>query len=81
MKNVADAADEARATAKDLRAMVAKLEGPTSDFATTGLPQITAATVQLQQTAEALERLADELQTNPRGAVGKPPAKEIEVKP
>ena len=61
--------------------MVAKLEGPTSDFATTGLPQITAATVQLQQTAEALERLADELQTNPRGAVGKPPAKEIEVKP
>ncbi len=81
MKNVADAAEEAKAAAKDLRQIMGKLEGPASDFATTGLPQITAATVQLQQTAEALERLADELQTNPRGAVGKPAAKEIEVKP
>lgn len=81
MRDVAGAAEEARATAKDLRALVAKLQGPTSDFATTGLPQITAAAVQLQEAAVALERLANDLQTNGAGAVLKPKSKELEVQP
>ncbi|MES2343158.1 MAG: MlaD family protein [Pseudomonadota bacterium] len=81
LTNLADAAEEAQAAAKDLRSMMGKLESPASDFATTGLPQLTAAAVQLQATAEAIERLANELQTNPRGAVAKPAGNELEVKP
>jgi phospholipid/cholesterol/gamma-HCH transport system substrate-binding protein len=61
--------------------MIGKLEGPTSDFATNGLPQLTATIVQLQESAAALERLTNEIQQNPRGLVGKAPAKEVEVKP
>jgi phospholipid/cholesterol/gamma-HCH transport system substrate-binding protein len=81
MKNLADAAEEARATAKDVRAMIAKLEGPTTDFATHGLPQVSQAVVSLQSAAESLERLANEIEANPRGLVGKTPAEEMKVKP
>ena len=61
--------------------MVAKLEGPTSEFATNGLPQITDAVVSLQTSAASLERLASEIEANPRGLIGKPPATLKEVKP
>ena len=81
MKNVADAAEEAKATAHDARTLMAKLQGPTTDFATTGLPQITAAVVELQSTAESLERLVNEIQRSPTGALGKPAAAEVKVKP
>jgi phospholipid/cholesterol/gamma-HCH transport system substrate-binding protein len=80
-RSVAETAEEARATARDLRALVAKLQGPTTDFAANGLPQITNAAIQLQSAAEALERLANELQTNGAGAVLKPKSKELEVQP
>jgi phospholipid/cholesterol/gamma-HCH transport system substrate-binding protein len=81
MKNVADAAEEAKATAEEARAMITSLRGPTSEFATTGLPQITASVIQLQSAAEALERLANDIQSSPTGAIGKAPAEEIKVKP
>jgi phospholipid/cholesterol/gamma-HCH transport system substrate-binding protein len=81
LANAADAAEEVKAAAKDARTMIGKLEGPTSDFATNGLPQLTATIVQLQESAAALERLTNEIQQNPRGLVGKAPAKEVEVKP
>lgn len=79
IKNLADAADEARAAAKDARAMVGRLQGPTTDFATNGLPQVTAAVIQLQTTAESLERLVNEVQSNPTGALGKGKAEEVKV--
>lgn len=81
LSELGDAAEETKAAAKDLRSMISKLEGPTSDFATTGLPQITSAIVTLQSTAESLERLTNEIEQNPRGLVGKPAAKEVEIKP
>lgn len=77
-KNLADAAEEARAAAADVRGMVAKLEGPTTDFATNGLPQATAALNQMQETAETLERLLNDLQTN--GIAGSVSRKSEEVK-
>ncbi|TAL32068.1 MlaD family protein [Phenylobacterium sp.] len=77
--NLADAAEEARAAAKDARAMIARLQGPTTDFATNGLPQITAAVVQLQTAAESLERLVNDVQSSPTGALGKPAAEEMKV--
>ena len=78
--NLADAAEEARATAKDARAMISRLQGPTSDFATNGLPQITAAVIQLQSSAEALERLVNDVQARgATGALAKPAAQEVTV--
>jgi phospholipid/cholesterol/gamma-HCH transport system substrate-binding protein len=81
LKSIADAADEAKGATHDLRAMIDKLQGPTADFANNGLPQITAAIVQLQSAAESLERLVNEIQRSPSGALGKPSAEEVKVKP
>jgi phospholipid/cholesterol/gamma-HCH transport system substrate-binding protein len=80
LKNVADAAEEAKATAAEARAMVKGLEGPTTDFATNGLPQATASLIELQRAAEALERLVNEVQSSPTGAIGKQPAEDLKVK-
>jgi len=79
--DIAGAAAEAKAAAADVRTMVGTLQGPTSDFASNALPQITQAVIQLQQTAESLERLTNEIQSNPRGAISKAPAHELEVNP
>lgn len=81
VNDIAGAAEEARATARDLRSLVAKLQSPTADFANNGLPQITNAAIELQQAAAALERLANDLQANGAGAVLKPKSKELEVQP
>ena len=61
--------------------MIGKLEGPTGDFATTGLQQITSAGASLQQAAENLDRILGEVQQSPQGLFNKPPAQEIVVKP
>jgi len=81
LANLADAAAEAKGAAADVRSMVAKLDAPTTDFATTGLPQITEAVVALQASATSLERLTHEIQADPRGLVSKAPAAEKKVKP
>ena len=78
---VADAATDIAALAKDLRSTMNKLEGPMSEFAVTGLPQITSAIASLQQAADNLDRTLTEIQQSPRGLLAKPPAQEIEVKP
>ena len=75
------AATEIEAAAKDLRTMMSRLEGPTGDFATTGLQQITAASASLQQAADNLDRILGEVQQSPQGLLTKPPAQEIEVQP
>ena len=81
VKNIAEAAEEAKAAIHDLRSMIDKLQGPTADFANSGLPQITSAIVQLQKAAESLERLVNEIQRSPTGALGKGSAEEVKVKP
>jgi phospholipid/cholesterol/gamma-HCH transport system substrate-binding protein len=79
--SLADAAQDLKQTSNQARGMIARLDGPTSDFATNGLPQLTGAIVSLQQTAKSLDSLARELQQSPQGALAKPPAKELKVKP
>jgi len=81
LKAIADAADEAKTAAASLRTMIDKLQGPTSDFANNGLPQITASVYELQKAAQSLERLVNEIQKSPSGALGKGPAGEMKVKP
>lgn len=79
IKNLADAAADTSAVAKDARVMIGALQTPAAEFANQGLPQITAAVVQLQSAAESLERLTNELQSSPTGALGKPAGKELKV--
>lgn len=78
VENVAAAAEEARAAAADARAMIGRLQGPTTDFATNGLPQVTATLQQLNETAESLERLLNDLQAS--GIAGSISKKTEEVK-
>lgn len=78
--SVADAAEEGRAAARDARAMIAQLQAPTSDFATNGLPQITASVIQLQTAAESLEQLVNDIQSGgATNALAKPKAEEVKV--
>jgi phospholipid/cholesterol/gamma-HCH transport system substrate-binding protein len=81
LKSIADAADEAKATATQVRGLVDKLSGPTTDFANNGLPQVTAAVIQLRSATEALQRLINEIESSPQGALGKAPSQEVKVKP
>jgi phospholipid/cholesterol/gamma-HCH transport system substrate-binding protein len=76
-----NAATDIEATARDLRTMMGRLEGPTGDFASTGLQQITSASASLQLAAESFDRVLGEMQQSPHGLLTKPPAREIEVKP
>jgi phospholipid/cholesterol/gamma-HCH transport system substrate-binding protein len=81
LANVAEAAESAKKAAGSAQVMVEKLQGPTTDFATNGLPQITSAVIELQQTAQALTRLLNEVQSSPATVLGKPAGEEIKVKP
>jgi phospholipid/cholesterol/gamma-HCH transport system substrate-binding protein len=78
---VGDAAAEIQGAAADVRTMVNKLQGPTSDFATNGLPQLTSAIATLQTATRHLDQLIGEIQRDPRAFINKPPAKRVEVKP
>ena len=81
LKNAADATEEAKATAQAAHALLNQLQGPTTDFANNGLPQITGAVIELQHAAESLERLSNQLQANPSSLISKPVANEVKVKP
>lgn len=74
-------ADEIQGAASDLRTIMAKLKGPTSDFATHGLPELTRTIESLHKSSTDLDRLLNEVQRDPRGFIGKPPAKQVQVKP
>ena len=81
LKNIADAAQEAKETAAQAHALMDKLQGPTTDFANNGLPQITAAVIQMRTAAQALQRLVDEIEASPQGTLAKPPSEDLKVKP
>jgi phospholipid/cholesterol/gamma-HCH transport system substrate-binding protein len=78
---LADAATEIESAAKGVHGMIDKLKGPTGDFAANGLPQMTAAIGNLQRATEHMDQAISDLRNDPRGILGKPPSKEIEVKP
>ena len=81
LAKLGDAAGEMQNTVKDLHGAIDKLSGPTADFATNGLPQLTGAIESLQRTSDHLDRVLGEVQANPQGLIGKPKAEEVEVKP
>jgi phospholipid/cholesterol/gamma-HCH transport system substrate-binding protein len=75
------ALDEMRSATRELRVTLQKVQGPTVDFAQSGLPQLTGAIQSLQSAAEHLDRVLSEVEANPRGVIAKAPAKEVQVKP
>jgi phospholipid/cholesterol/gamma-HCH transport system substrate-binding protein len=81
MTKIQAAVDQINGTAADLRAMIAKLQGPTSDFAANGLPQLTRELTELQTTTQNLNRLITEVERDPRAFINKPQAQQIPVKP
>ena len=81
IRDLAEASRAIKDAARSAERLVGKLEGPADDFATTDLPQLSAAIVTLQQAAESLDRLTTEIERDPRGVIGKAPAKQLEVQP
>ncbi len=81
LANLAEAAQELKTTAQTTTGMIKKLEGPTADFATNGLPQLSSAVVSLQRSADSLNALVTDVRQDPRALITKPPSKEIEVQP
>lgn len=81
MDNIAQAADSLKQTSDQARSLLTKLEGPTGDFATNGLPQLSAAIGSLQTATDSLNRVLTEAERSPGALIAKPPSKEIEVKP
>jgi phospholipid/cholesterol/gamma-HCH transport system substrate-binding protein len=77
----ADAAGEVQSAAHDLRDIMAKLKGPTANFATNGLPQLTNALASLQEATRNLNRLLNEVERDPSAFIAKRPARQVEVKP
>ncbi|HWE44908.1 MAG TPA: MlaD family protein [Caulobacteraceae bacterium] len=77
--NISKAAADIDAAAKQVNGLIAKLSGPTTDFASSGLPQLTATAASLQQTSESLNELIREIRASPQGLVAKPPSKEVKV--
>lgn len=81
LANLDATATELKATATDARALITKLQGPTSEFATNGLPQLSRTVVSLQTAAESLDRLVGQVEQNPRQLLTKSPARTVQVKP
>jgi phospholipid/cholesterol/gamma-HCH transport system substrate-binding protein len=75
------AIDELKGATADARTLVDSVQGPTANFAATGLPQLTRTIVSLQTAADSVNRLVMEVEQNPRLVLTKPPAKTVEVKP
>jgi phospholipid/cholesterol/gamma-HCH transport system substrate-binding protein len=81
LAKLSDAAGEIQGAAKTLRETMTGLQGPTQNFATTGLPQLSSAIASLQRATDHLDRVLGEVEANPQGLIGKAPAKEVEVRP
>ncbi len=79
-QNLPDAAGEMKGAAHQSRDLLANLDGPATDFATTGLPELTSAISSLRRPPTP-KWVLGEAESNPQGVIYKPPAKEIEVKP
>jgi phospholipid/cholesterol/gamma-HCH transport system substrate-binding protein len=80
VRTLEQSAADVGSAAKQMDRLMAKVQGPTSDFAQTGLPQMTSTAASLQQTADSLNQLAREAQRSPQGLLAKSPSKEVRVR-
>ena len=81
LQNLSETSNELRETARSARGMLTRLEGPTTDFAANGLPELTSTIASLRQTSETLNTLLQDIQRSPTGVLAKAPAQQVKVKP
>jgi phospholipid/cholesterol/gamma-HCH transport system substrate-binding protein len=81
LKSLADAATETQTAVKELRGVIARVDGPEGEYTASSLAQFTSAIGALQGAADSLTRLGRELEANPRGLISKSPGKEKDVRP
>jgi phospholipid/cholesterol/gamma-HCH transport system substrate-binding protein len=81
VQNFSAASLQFKQASASAQALLQKVDGPTSEFANSGLPQLTQAVTSLRQAADTLNRLASEAEESPQALVSKPPAQEVQVKP
>jgi phospholipid/cholesterol/gamma-HCH transport system substrate-binding protein len=79
LADVAQAAEEIRTAARDVRVSIQQVTEPSTEFARTGLPQINAAVVSLQEAADSVQRLTERINESPTGLLSRRPARELEV--
>jgi phospholipid/cholesterol/gamma-HCH transport system substrate-binding protein len=79
LADVAEATEEIKAATREVRLSVQQIAEPTTEFARTGLPQISAAVVSLQEAADSVERLTNQINQSPSGLLTRRSARELEV--
>ncbi len=77
--DISGAAGELKTAIHEAREAVARLDTRSADISTTTLPNINAAMISLQDTAESLDGLIREIQRDPRHALGKGSGREREL--
>ena len=79
--NMNRAAEQAVEAAESANRLIGNLEGPVSDFAASGLPQLEEAIRGLDEATRSLEDLVEEVRTSPREFISRPSSTELEVQP
>lgn len=79
--NINGATAEAREAIASINRTATALERPVGEFADTGLPQLTEAIGTLNEAAESLQELVDDVRASPRELIARPESKEMEVRP
>lgn len=79
IRSIEQAADEARQAMETLNDTTRSIQGPVGDFAANGLPRFAAAIQGLEEAAESLDRLVDDVRSSPRDFIGRPQSIELEV--
>lgn len=77
--DVSQAAKELKATVQEARGVIRTLGGQSSAFGATTLPTITATMLSVQETADNLDGLIRQIREDPRGTLGKPKGKQLEL--
>lgn len=73
------ASGEASEAMEALNDTIQGVQGPVGDFAANGLPRFAAAIQSLEEAAESLDRLVDDVRSSPRDFIGRPQSRELEV--
>ena len=81
VNNLNNAAEQAVQAAEAANRLIANLEGPVNDFASSGLPQLEEAIRGLDDATRSLESLVDDVRSSPRDFISRPPSQELEVQP
>ena len=79
LSNVSQAASELKSTVQEARGVIHQLGGQSSTFGSTTLPAINATMLSVQDTAESIDGLIRQIREDPRGTLGKPRAKQLEL--